>query len=155
MPATENQTELRLTHRFDAPRERVFDAWTDPELLRRWWAAGPDWDTPSAEVDLRQGGRYRLSMRNPETGDVHTVVGEYTEISRPERLVYTWAWEDMAGDDGAESLVTVEFGDQGVATEVVVIQSGLTSDESRTNHEHGWRGVLSNLESRVFPPKRA
>ena len=97
MPATENQAELRLTRRFNAPRERVFDAWTDPELLRRWWAAGPDWDTPEAEVDLRPGGRYRLSMRNPQSGDVHTVGGEYTEISRPARLAYTWQWEDMPG----------------------------------------------------------
>jgi uncharacterized protein YndB with AHSA1/START domain len=155
MPATENQTELRLTHRFEAPRERVFDAWTDPELLRRWWAAAPDWDTPSAEVDLRPGGRYRLSMRNPETGDVHTVGGEYTEVSRPERLVYTWAWE---GEDAnrEETVVTVEFADRGGdATEVVLTHAGFASDESRTNHEHGWRGCLANLESRVFPPAQA
>ena len=53
---------LELSHRFAAPREKVFEAWTDPEVLRRWWAAAPTWDTPLAEVDLREGGSYRLSM---------------------------------------------------------------------------------------------
>src|SRR3954451_16215617 len=102
MPATEDQTVLRLTHRFEAPRERVFDAWTNPELLRRWWAAGEGWDTPHAEVDLRPGGRYRLSMHDPDSGNVHTVGGEYTDVSRPHRLAYTWAWEGES--DSGESL---------------------------------------------------
>jgi uncharacterized protein YndB with AHSA1/START domain len=148
MPATENQTDLQLSHRFDAPRERVFDAWTNPEVLRRWWAAAPDWDTPEADVDLRPGGRYRLSMRNPETGDVHTVGGEYTEVSPPERLAYTWAWETHG--DHEESHVLVEFVADGDATEVRLTHSGLTSDESRNNHEHGWRGCFANLETRVI-----
>ena len=84
---------LELSHRFAAPREKVFEAWTDPEVLRRWWAAAPTWDTPLAEVDLREGGSYRLSMRT-DTGEVHTVRGEYTEVRPPERLAYTWAWEE-------------------------------------------------------------
>jgi uncharacterized protein YndB with AHSA1/START domain len=71
---TEIGQELALTleHRYAAPRERVFDAWTNPEVLERWWAAMPTWDTPLAQVDAREGGRYRLSMRTDQ-GDVHTV----------------------------------------------------------------------------------
>ena len=153
MPTTEDQTMLRLTHRFAAPRERVFDAWTDPELLRRWWAAAGTWDTPEADVDLRPGGRYRLSMRNPDSGDVHTVGGEYTEVSRPDRLVYTWAWEMGVGVTGDESLVTVEFIDAGDGTEVVLTHTGLAGEQDRDNHEHGWRECLANLERRVFPAK--
>src|SRR3954464_7200682 len=106
-----------------ASRERVFDAWTDPELLRRWWAAGETWDTPLAEVDLRPGGRYRLSMHDPDSGNVHTVGGEYTEVTRPDRLVYTWAWEGES--DSGESLVTVEFVAAGGGTEVVLTHTGL------------------------------
>ena len=53
-----------MERRFDAAPEAVFDAWTNPEVLRRWWAAAPDWETPAAEVDLRPGGRYRLTMRD-------------------------------------------------------------------------------------------
>ena len=84
---------LELEHRYAAPRERVFDAWTNPEVLKRWWAAAPTWDTPLAEVDAREGGSYRLSMRTDQ-GDVHTVHGTFTEVSVPERLAYTWSWDE-------------------------------------------------------------
>lgn len=146
MKTAASGTALRLERSFDAPRERVFAAWTDPELLRRWWAAGPDWDTPDAQVDLRVGGRYRLSMRNPESGDVHTVAGEYAEIAPPERLVYTWAWEGMGGD----SRVEVEFLAEGERTTVVVTHTGLADDTDRHNHAHGWNACLDNLAARVL-----
>jgi uncharacterized protein YndB with AHSA1/START domain len=140
-------TAVRLERSFNAPRERVFDAWTEPEVLRRWWAAGADWDTPHAEVDLREGGRYRLSMRNPENGETHTVGGEYVEVSPPERLVYTWAWE---GGDSPESRVTVDFAEDSGRTTVVVLHEGLPGDEARAMHEQGWVGCLENLRSRVL-----
>jgi uncharacterized protein YndB with AHSA1/START domain len=80
---TATTTALQLERRFDASPEAVFDAWTNPDVLRRWWAAGPDWETPVAEVDLRAGGRYRLTMRDPAAGAEHTVGGEYIEVRRP------------------------------------------------------------------------
>jgi uncharacterized protein YndB with AHSA1/START domain len=149
--STEEQTVLRLSRRFGASRERVFDAWTNPEVLKRWWAAGEDWDTPEAEVDLRPGGRYRLSMRDPGTGDIHTVGGEYSEIRRPERLAYTWAWEGTPGQMGDETLVEVDFVEHGNGTEVVVTHSGFANAELRGMHEHGWNACLDNLERRVLP----
>jgi uncharacterized protein YndB with AHSA1/START domain len=144
---TEATTTLVLERSFDAPQERVFDAWTDPEVLRRWWAAGPDGETPAAEVDLRPGGRYRLSMRNPETGDVHTVGGEYREVRRPDRLEYTWAWESF---DAGESLVAVDFRSEGERTNVVITHTGLASGESKQRHAHGWNACLDNLGARVL-----
>ena len=96
MTQTEREVALELTHRFGAPRERVFEAWTNPDVLKRWWAAAATWETPLAEVDLREGGGYRLSMKTDE-GDVHTVYGEYREIRPPERLSYTWSWEEGPG----------------------------------------------------------
>src|SRR5215204_6352351 len=77
MTGTEQETMLRVSRRFDAPRERVFDAWTNPDVLRSWWAAGPDWKTPTAEVDARPGGSYRLSMEDP-TGSLEDGTG--TEV---------------------------------------------------------------------------
>jgi uncharacterized protein YndB with AHSA1/START domain len=73
------ETALRLECSFDATPEAVFDAWVNPEVLRRWWAAGPDWETPSAEVDLRPGGRYRRGTRDPAPGAsrVHVGLGEH------------------------------------------------------------------------------
>ncbi len=63
---TERDFRYVIIRTIDAPRERVFQAWTDPTHLLRWWAAEPGWATPIAEVDLRVGGRYRLGMQNPE-----------------------------------------------------------------------------------------
>jgi uncharacterized protein YndB with AHSA1/START domain len=144
----EQEVVLSLSRRFDASRERVFDAWTNPEVLRRWWAAAPAWEPGEAEVDLREGGRYRLSMKNTDDGAVHTVVGEYTEVRRPERLAYTWTWEgdpeEMAGS--AQTLVEVEFAEEGAGTRVDLTHRGFANAEIRAMHEHGWNGCLDNLE---------
>jgi uncharacterized protein YndB with AHSA1/START domain len=150
MTDTTTAAELRLERTFDATAEAVFDAWTNPEVLRRWWAGGPDWETPLAEVDLREGGSYRLAMHDPEGGMTHTVGGEFTEIRRPERLVYTWTWEDMPESPSDGSVVTVDFAEQDGRTTVTLVHSGLRTDESRARHEHGWNACLDNLESRVF-----
>lgn len=152
MTQTEQGTSLELTHRFAAPRERVFAAWTDPEVLKQWWAAGATWETPLAEVDAREGGRYRLSMRTDE-GEVHTVFGEYREVRPPERLSYTWTWEEGPGPSMAGSentLVVIEFLEDGDGTIVRLTHSGFATDELRDLHVHGWQGVLANLENRIF-----
>ena len=152
MSGTQEQVVLRLERRFAAPRDAVFDAWTNPDVLREWWAAQPTWDTPTADVDLREGGRYRLAMRDPDSGETHTLVGEYREIRRPERLVYTWTWESnedaMSGSE--DTLVEVDFADDGDGTNVVVTHSGFANEELRDMHAHGWNGCLDNLERRVF-----
>jgi uncharacterized protein YndB with AHSA1/START domain len=143
---------LELEHRYTAPREDVFEAWTNPEVLKRWWAAAPTWETPLAEVDAREGGSYRLSMRT-DTGEVHTVRGEFKEVSPPERLAYTWSWEEgpepaMAGSES--SLVVVEFIVEGDGTLVKLTHSGFASDQIREMHAQGWQAVLANLERSVF-----
>jgi uncharacterized protein YndB with AHSA1/START domain len=143
-------TSLELERTYHASAEEVFDAWTDPEVLRRWWAADPAWRTPAVEVDLRPGGRYRLSMEDPSRGAVHTVVGEYLDVERPARLRYTWQWE-QGGETGPASTVEVRFLTDGARTTVVLRHTGLQSPESRERHRHGWEGCLESLRARVFP----
>jgi uncharacterized protein YndB with AHSA1/START domain len=152
MTEVSQELVLELTHRYAAPREDVFDAWINPTVLRRWWAAQPTWETPVAEVDPTEGGRYRLSMRT-DTGDVHTVGGAFTEVRPPERISYTWAWEEgpegvMAGS--AETLVVVDFLEDGDGTLVRLTHSGFAIDEIRDMHVQGWDAVLANLELQVF-----
>jgi uncharacterized protein YndB with AHSA1/START domain len=144
-----NSTGLRLERTFDASAEEVFDAWTNPEVLRRWWAADAAWVTPVAEVDLRVGGHYRLSMEDPATGATHTVVGEYQEVQRPHRLVYSWRWERSDGELDHASTVTVEFLSEGERTTVVLEHTDLVSPESRDRHRHGWIACLDNLQARA------
>ena len=152
MSGTQEAVVLRLSRRFNAPRERVFEAWTNEDVLKKWWAAQPSWDTPVAEVDATPGGSYRLAMRDPDSGETHTLVGEYREVNPPERLVYTWTWESnvdaMSGSEN--TLVEVDFREDGDATEVVVTHSAFATPELREMHAHGWNGCLDNLERRVF-----
>lgn len=140
---------FRIERTFAAAPEEVFDAWTTPEVLRRWWGR-PSWSSSSFDVDLRVGGRYSLRMRD-EDGKPHAVAGEYREIERPRRLLYTWCWEAGGPDPGHVSLVAVEFHADGARTTVVLEHSGLPSEESRRGHNDGWDGALENLARRVFP----
>jgi uncharacterized protein YndB with AHSA1/START domain len=144
------ETSLRVERTFDAPREDVFDAWTNPEVLRRWWRPNPAWSTPVAEVDLRVGGRYRISMEDPESEAKHTACGEYTEVSRPQRLVYSWQWQEDDGRLGHASTVTVDFHADGGRTTVVLEHTGLISAESRDSHTYGWAGILEALQAHVI-----
>jgi uncharacterized protein YndB with AHSA1/START domain len=137
---------VRLERTYDASRDAVFAAWTNPDVLRRWWKADPSWTQPSVELDLRVGGGYRLSMQDPASGEVHTVFGEYREVRPPERLVYTWTWEGSGPYAGHESLVAVQFRAEGDRTTVVIEHSALLDERSRQAHAHGWSGVLDSFE---------
>ncbi|MBI3127030.1 MAG: SRPBCC domain-containing protein [Candidatus Tectomicrobia bacterium] len=136
---------LRLVRTFEAPRERVFRAWTDPEALKEWY--GPDgWSTPSAEVDLRAGGGYRITMKGPE-GEEIRLSGTFREVRPPERLVYTWNWEKFHLDLGGlgETLVTVEFHERGGATELILTHERFPRAETRDLHGGGWASTLDCL----------
>jgi uncharacterized protein YndB with AHSA1/START domain len=154
MTETSKTAQLRLERTYAESPAEVFEAWTNPEVLRRWWAAGPDWETPAAEVDLREGGRYRLSMKDPNSGDEHTVVGEYREVSPPRRLIYTWSWESNPAEmqGSADSVVTVDFNERDGGTQVVVTHDGFADARIRDMHGAGWEGCLANLSSRVLTP---
>jgi uncharacterized protein YndB with AHSA1/START domain len=149
-----SETGLRIERSFDASPEEVFDAWTNPEVLKRWWAVRPDGSTPIAEVDLRVGGRYRLAMETPD-GERHTVGGEYREIERPSRLAYTWQWELDSGEPGHISSVTVEFRKRDDQTDVVLEHTDLPDAESRDRHAQGWSACLDIFRARGFAGRTA
>jgi len=102
---TSDGSLVQLTRVLRAPPGKVFAAWTDPALLERWWIGVGGWVDAKAEVDLRVGGRYHLSMQD-DRGALHGVVGVYTEVA-PDRLGFTWTWENdpsvMRGARGASS----------------------------------------------------
>jgi uncharacterized protein YndB with AHSA1/START domain len=136
---------IRLERIIEAPREAVFDAWLSAEMLRRWWPAGSDWETPVAEVEPRVGGRLRLVMRSPE-GEEFGGSGEYLEIERPERLVFRWTWDGHAAHEG-DQLIEVELNDGGDGTtQVLLTNRGLPDDEAKRSHREGWEASFDNLE---------
>jgi uncharacterized protein YndB with AHSA1/START domain len=99
---TPSDREIRLTRLFDAPRELVFEAMSQPEHIKRWWGnLGAGYSVPVCEVDLRVGGKWRFVNRHPQ-GDAE-FYGVYQEIKAPERVVFT---EIYAPFPDAESVVT-------------------------------------------------
>jgi uncharacterized protein YndB with AHSA1/START domain len=134
---------LRIERTFDAPIEDVFEAWTSEEVLRRWWHAEPDWETPSAQVDLRVGGKLRIVMRDPEEGADYGGSGEYMVIDPPRRLAFTWVWDD---DPSHPQLIELEFSEQDGVTTVLMTNSGITTETGRDEHEDGWRKCFDNLD---------
>jgi uncharacterized protein YndB with AHSA1/START domain len=132
---------LRIQRTFRAPAQAVFDAWTSPEVLRRWWHAEHAWETPIARVDLRPGGEVYLVMRNPEDGREYAGRGEFTLIDPPRRLAFTWVWES---DHPREQLVDVEFIAHGESTTVVMTHSGVPESET-DDYDAGWQASFDNL----------
>jgi uncharacterized protein YndB with AHSA1/START domain len=140
---TEESTQVvRIERTFDAPAEDVFDAWTSAEVLRRWFHAGPDWETPSAEVDLRVGGTVRVVMRRPDGTEIGAG-GEYTVIERPHRLAFTWTFED---DPSNRQMIEMEFTEQDGATTVLFVNSNISEEERRDRQEYGWGLCFDNLD---------
>ncbi len=141
-PKSSIETTLNLRRTFKASREKVFRAWTDPEELKKWW--GPEgYSTPSAEVDLRIGGKYRLGMMKLPDGEIFYLSGIFREVRPPERVVYTWLWEGHP--ERGETLVTVEFRDLGTATEVILTHERFPDEKVRDDHNKGWNGCLDRL----------
>ena len=135
--------ELRIERTFDAPAERVYDAWTNPEVMRRWYHCGPDWATPEVEVDLRVGGRFRVVMRKPDGSEVE-LSGEYTGIDRPRRLAMTCTFSD--DPSGAEQSIELSFSETAGATTVVLVNSRIPSEARSDAQGWGWGRCLDELE---------
>lgn len=132
--------EVRRTIR--APRQRVFDAWTKAEEVKKWHAPGP-MHASLVEIDLRPGGRYHIVMVEPD-GREHSVSGAYREIDPPRKVVYTWSHD---GDNIVKnSLITIEFLERGDSTEVVLTHA-IADAKERASHTQGWTSILEKLQA--------
>jgi uncharacterized protein YndB with AHSA1/START domain len=140
----QERSPLRIERTFAARAAAVFDAWTSVDVLRRWWPAGPGWDTPVADVDLRVGGRLRLVMRAPD-GAEFGGQGRYLEISRPTRLVFTWQWDTVQLGTHSQ-LVEITFIENPDATTTVVLVNRGLSESDEQAHREGWQASFDNLD---------
>jgi uncharacterized protein YndB with AHSA1/START domain len=146
---------LVITRIFDAPRERVWEAWTEPEHLMKWW--GPkDFTSPACRMDFRVGGKYLFCMRSPEGKDFWST-GVYKEIVVPERIVCTDCFADehgnvvpatyygMGDDFPLENIVTVTFEDHNGKTKMTLKHEGIPAGEMRKLTGMGWNESFDKL----------
>jgi uncharacterized protein YndB with AHSA1/START domain len=142
---------VHVTRELRASRDEVFRTWTEPELFERWFTP-PGNASVTAELDVRPGGSYRIALqRTPMVPGTSYIVGSYLEVDPPERLVFTFGWEDPPPVEGLgdlealDSRVTVQFRDLGASTEVSITHERLDTPELRTFHNWGWETTLDQL----------
>jgi uncharacterized protein YndB with AHSA1/START domain len=156
---TSSDRDLVITRVFDAPRETVFKAWSDPERMMSWW--GPkSFTTPVCRIDFRVGGKWINCMRAPDGKDYWST-GVYREIVAPERIVTTDnfadaegnvvppSYYDMSGDWSGEMLITVTFEDVGRKTKLTLRHEGLPAGEHQSGANEGWSQSFDKLAEYV------
>ena len=135
---------LTLKRRLNARPQKVYAAWADAEKLVQWF--GPQQVKPGtvkAELDVRAGGRYRISFEDA-TGEYCEVGGVYREVVPNQRLVFSWAWHSTPE---RESLVTVSLKPDGAGTLLTFHHEQFFDQAARDNHERGWPEFFDKLEN--------
>ena len=149
-PMAPETTTLQMRRVLNAPRERVWAAWTQREQLEEWMCKDVPAHSPKyVELDLRPGGRYAMEI--PLAEGKYVGHGVFREVTPPAKLVFTWCWkripEKPDEDLGGESVVTVELFDRGGATEMVLTHTGLGSGSILEDTRTGWAGCFEVLAS--------
>jgi uncharacterized protein YndB with AHSA1/START domain len=138
--ATTTKPSLTIRRRFNAPPEKVYGAWTDPEQIQRWFGpAGAH--TVRAQADVRVGGRFLVAFQTPD-GEEHEVSGVYRDIDPDAKLVFTWVWRSTPE---RESLVTVALAPDGGGTLMTFIHEQLFDETTRARHHTGWTQSFEKL----------
>ena len=141
---TGEKRSLEIKRFINAPRDRVYAAWTDPKQLREWF--GPEnVRTRDLVAETRVGGKYRWDLTNPE-GEEMTVQGEYRDLQPGRKIVFTWQWEDDETWENHNSIVTVELSDAAGGTELRLLHEHLPSEESSDKNNDGWKSSLNKLD---------
>jgi uncharacterized protein YndB with AHSA1/START domain len=130
----DTKPSLTLKRRLKAPPEKVYEAWTQPAQMMRWWGGGEQ-ATRTAETDLRIGGRFHVGFKG-DTGEQHDVSGTYKEVVPNRKLVFSWAWRTTPE---RESQVTID-----------IKPEQFFNEKARDDHARGWGFGLDQLE-RLFP----
>jgi uncharacterized protein YndB with AHSA1/START domain len=141
---TPTDREIHVVRQFDAPRDRVFAAYTDPELIPEWWGLR-DSTTVVDQMDVRAGGSWRFVMRDQD-GSETAFRGTYREVTPPERIVQTFEWEGMPGYVSVE---TATFEDLGERTRVTTTSIFHTTEERDGMLESGMERGMHETYARL------
>ncbi len=146
---TDTSTQLVLRRTFSASPERLFEAWTTPDILTKFLGPG-EVDVVDVKADARVGGKYSITFRDSD-GDVMVVGGVYRELVPSQRIVCTWAWEEDDPSLAKETLLTLEFVPRGTQTELVLTHENFRDATQRNNHQNGWTQILDKLQQLQRP----
>ncbi|MGB8264795.1 MAG: SRPBCC domain-containing protein [Candidatus Velthaea sp.] len=141
-----NQTTLpavQLRRRFDAPPARVYDAFANINALAEL-ILPENGALVETAADVRAGGAYKVVLRMPD-GDLWTLHGVYRDVAPPSRLAFTWGWIEDDPKDEQETLLTLEFEQDGGGTELILRHELFVREQSRASHEGGWAQCLDKL----------
>ena len=138
----DKERTLRLRRVLDAPRERIFELWTDPEAITHWFG-GESTVVEQVEIDLRVGGEYSITVREEEGYSV--VSGEFLFVEAPERLVYTWTMRGPVLESG-ENVVRVAFRSLGDQTEILITHGPFEEPDVQNAHQQGWEVCVEALQ---------
>ena len=152
IPSPNSDRELVLTRLIDAPREKLYRAWTDPDLLKQWFAPAP-WTTPSAQLDFRAGGGNIVVMAD-EKGNQYPNSGQYLEIVPNEKIVFTDAYVgDWQPSEKPFMTVVLSFTDEGGRTRYTARAIHWTVEDRKTHEQmgfhEGWGLCTTQLEALV------
>jgi uncharacterized protein YndB with AHSA1/START domain len=137
---------LVLKRRLKAAPEKVYEAWTKPEQMTRWWGVTDNPKPPIAEADLRVGGRFRVQFWDPRN-EHHSVSGTYREVVPHRKLAFSWAWQSTPE---RESMVTIELNPVNDGTMLTLTHEQFFSEKARDDHGVGWGMALDRLEA-LYP----
>ncbi len=149
------QTTLHLEHTFPAPSDKVFQAWIDPELVKKWfihdakvhWISGP-------QMDIRAGGSYDWKVGSDDNArHVFHFHGVYRKIASPHELVFTWDWQTLPIEGvktPGHTPVTIQLESHGDATKLLLTQEGLPNEAARDAHDKGWRRCFDGIAAAIL-----
>ena len=141
--STQDRVNLRVTHHFSAVPERVFDAWLDPEKTKKFLFTTPTGQMVRVEIDARAGGKFRITDRRDGEDVDH--VGEYLEIDRPRRLVFTFTVPKYST---ASTMVTIEIVPKGSGCVLTLTHEGVLPEWADAT-KGGWAGILAALAAEL------
>jgi uncharacterized protein YndB with AHSA1/START domain len=134
-------TAVTIEHYFNAAPSVVWRAWTEPDIVRRWWGSDPDGEVISAVLDVRAGGRFAITFRD-SSGDQHTSSGEYLHVEANTELDFTWSWQSEPNNP---SRVNVHFTEQMAGTHMRFVHGELRG-MSQHDYAQGWRRTFAKLD---------
>jgi len=151
-PTVRTKQELQITRVFDAPRELVWKAWTDPDQMKQW--RGPrEFEARNLTADVRPGGKWRTCLHSDgfDTGDGQKRSldlwqgGEYVELVEPERLVFTFHWEEGTDLPEHDTVITITLEEKNGQTTMNFHQTFFVTEEDRDGHMRGWNSSFDRL----------